>query len=90
MEHIDGSICDDSDAQLVATAVWSLIAVQGRTTEPEPIGGGPIGHRFFIDWKSPIAYNSVQELEEHINAISGALRLAVSLLHLRWFPDDSF
>ena len=27
MEHIDGSIRDDSDAKLVAAAVWSLIAV---------------------------------------------------------------
>lgn len=88
MEYIDGSRCDDSDAELVAAAVQSLIAIQGPTAAPGPVGGGPIAHRFFVDWESPVTYDSVQLLEEHVNGASVSLRLALSLLHLRRFPDD--
>jgi hypothetical protein len=88
MEYIDGSICDDSDVKLVAAAVKSLIAVRGPTTKPGPVGGGPIVHRFFVEWKSSMTYDSVRELEQHVNGVSVPLRLALSLLHLRWFPDD--
>jgi hypothetical protein len=70
MEYIDGSICDDSDAKLVAAAVQSLITIRGPTAEPGPVGGGPITHRFFVEWKSPMTYHSVQELEQHINGVS--------------------
>ena len=77
MEYIDGSTCDDSDAKLVATAVQSLITVQGPTAEPGPVGGGPIVHRFFIDWESSVTYNSVEVLEKHINGASVPLRLAL-------------
>jgi hypothetical protein len=89
-EYIHGSICDDSDAALVAAAVQSLITVQGPTTEPGPVGGGPIEHRFFVDWKSSITYKSVHELEAHINGVSVPLHLALSLFHIRWFPVDNF
>ena len=88
MEYIEGSTCDDSDAKLVAAAVQSLIAVRGPTAKPGPVGGGPIRHRFFVEWKSSMTYHSVQELEQHVNGVSVPLRLALSLLHLRWFPDD--
>ena len=89
MEYIDGSTCDDSDTKLVAAAVQSLITVQSPTVEPGPVGGGPIGHRFFIDWQSSVTDNSFEVLEKHINGVSVPLRLALSLLHLRWFPDDN-
>ncbi|KAG5653252.1 hypothetical protein H0H81_001509 [Sphagnurus paluster] len=97
MEYIDGSICDESDAKLAASAVRSLITVQGKTTEPGPIGGGPITHRFFIDCgKSSLTYNSVQELEKHLNAIlrftgrkeSISFRSEVETYGLRLCPCD--
>ncbi|KAI6139569.1 hypothetical protein BKA82DRAFT_4223110 [Pisolithus tinctorius] len=69
MEYIDGSTCDDSDAELVAAAVRSLIAIRGPTAAPGPVGGGPIVHRFFADWESSVTYDSVQLLEEHVNRI---------------------
>jgi hypothetical protein len=70
MEYIDGSICDNSDAKLVAAAVQSLIAIRGPTAKPGPVGGGPITHRFFVEGKSSMTYHSVQELEQHINGVS--------------------
>ena len=83
MEYIEGSICDDSDAKLVAAAVRSLIAIRGPTAEPGSVGGGPIKHRFFVDWESSLTYRSVQELERHVNGVNAPLRLALSLSHLR-------
>ena len=70
MEYIDGSTCDNSDVALVAAAVQSLIAVRGPTAEPGPVGGIPIIHRFFINWESPVTYDSVQALEKHVNSVS--------------------
>lgn len=72
MEYIDGSICDHSDVNLVAAAVQSLIQIKAPNAEPGPVGGGEIGHRFFVDWKSSLTYNSVQGLEKHINSILAA------------------
>ena len=78
-EHIDGSICDSSDAALITTAVESLITVRGPTAVPGPIGGGLIRHYFFNEEESPITYDSVQELEDHINGVSVPLCSALSL-----------
>lgn len=83
-EYIDGSICNNADAALVAAAVQSLITVQGPTAEPGPAGGGPIEHRFFVECKSSITYRSVDELEAHINGESVPLRVPSSTS--RWFP----
>jgi len=69
MEYIDGSACDDSDALQVAAAVDSLIRIKCPTTAPGPIGGGPITHRFFVEWKSSVTYNTVQVLEKHVNGV---------------------
>ena len=88
MEYIDGSTCDDSDAKLVAAVVQSPTTAQGPTAEPGPVGGGPIEHRFFVEWRSSVTYNSVEVLEKHINGVSAPLRLALSLLHPRWFLGD--
>lgn len=85
-EYIDGSICNNTDAALVAAAVQSLITVQGPSVEPGPAGGGPIEHRFFVEWKSSITYRSVDELEAHINGVSevfpseSPLQLHISLV----------
>ncbi|KAF8270091.1 hypothetical protein EI94DRAFT_1798582 [Lactarius quietus] len=69
MEYIDGLECDKSDALQVAAAVECLISVTGPTTAPRPVGGGPITHRFFVEWKSPVTYNTVQQLEKHVNGV---------------------
>ena len=79
MEYIDGSTCDNSDIELVAAAVRSLIAIRGPTAKPGPVGGGPIWHRFFIEWESSLTYDSIQELEQHVNGVSVPLRLALSV-----------
>ena len=76
MEHIEGVICTDADAELVATAVNSLISVKGSTLEPGPIGGGNICHPFFIDWESSIEYKSAEDLENHINGVCATFKLA--------------
>jgi hypothetical protein len=70
MEYIDGSLCDDSDVLQVAAAVECLIRVIGPTAAPGPVGGGPIPHRFFVDWESSVTYDTVQALEKHINGVS--------------------
>ena len=77
MEYIKGRICNKRDAEQVAAAVQSLIAVPARTTEPGPVGGGPIDHSFFMDGKSSVTYKSVPELEAHINGVSVPLSLAL-------------
>jgi hypothetical protein len=69
MEYISGSTCVNSDAVLVADAVRSLITVQGPSTVPGPVGGGPINHRFFVDWMSSVTYHSVEALEKHVNGV---------------------
>ncbi|KDQ57418.1 hypothetical protein JAAARDRAFT_78615 [Jaapia argillacea MUCL 33604] len=69
MEFIDGVICSDADAKLVAAAVQFLATIRGPTTQPGPIGGGPICHDFFIERESSLTYSSVGLLEKHINGI---------------------
>ncbi|KAF9482340.1 hypothetical protein BDN70DRAFT_853589 [Pholiota conissans] len=71
MEHIEGETCDtsDSDVSLVAAAVEALIAIRSPTPVPGPIGGGTIFHRFFLHWESPVAYDSIAELQDHVNGI---------------------
>ena len=81
MEYIDGQICGDSDFALVAAAVQSLIAIPSPTSSPGPVGGGLIEHPFFIDRKSSIWYESVKELEDHINGVGDKYSL-LSLLSL--------
>ncbi len=80
MEYIDGSICDDSDVELVAAAVQSLISIQGPTTAPGPVGGGPIWHCFFLDWESPVVFDSVKLLEKHVNGVSVPLSVSPLLV----------
>ena len=69
-EYIDGRICDDSDIPLIVDAIHSLIEVPcpQDQTMPGPVGGGIIEHPGFHE--SPIWYESVQELEDHINGAS--------------------
>jgi len=68
-EYIDGPMCDNSDIALVAAAVQTLIKIPSPSLTPGPVGGGVIEHPFFIDGKSDIWYNTVEELQGHINGI---------------------
>ena len=72
MEYIEGTTCDDSDAQLVAAALQPLIAIRAPTAEPGPAraGGGPIQHLFFLEDGSNVTYRSVAWLQGHINGVS--------------------
>ena len=70
MEHIAGHQCTSADVPKVAAVVNYLTTIKGPTLVPGPVGGGPIGHRFFVDWRSDIAYSSVRHLEAHVNGVS--------------------
>ncbi|KAK0496103.1 hypothetical protein EDD18DRAFT_1353724 [Armillaria luteobubalina] len=70
MEYIGAPDCDKSDYQLVSGAVEKLISIPGPTSAPGPVGGGRIIHTFFIDqWTSPITYDTVDDLQEHVNGV---------------------
>ena len=69
-EFIDGRMCDSSDTALVAAAVQALIAIPSPSSRPGPVGGGLIEHPFFVDRTSSIQYESVEELEDHVNGVS--------------------
>ena len=90
MEYINGKTCENSDADLVATAVQSLIDIKSPTSdsEPGPVGGGPIQHPFFIDWSASRRYESYKELEKHINGVSVPLGLS-PYLYSSCTLDDS-
>ncbi|KAG8983778.1 hypothetical protein FRB90_005768 [Tulasnella sp. 427] len=70
-EYIDGQMYDNSDTALVATAVQALITIPNPSPNltPGPVGGGLIEHPFFIEGRSSIEYESVEELHDHINGI---------------------
>ena len=89
MENIDGQICDMSDVDRVAVAVQSLISIPSLTSVPGSVGGGVIQHPIFIEWTSSILYESVKELEDHINGVSVPLCLVLSLSHLGRFSVDN-
>lgn len=69
-EFIDGRMCNNSDTALVAAAVQALIAIPSPSSRPGPVGGGLIEHPFFVDRTSSIQYESVEELEDHVNGVS--------------------
>ncbi|TFK51371.1 hypothetical protein OE88DRAFT_1659344 [Heliocybe sulcata] len=68
-EYIDGNICDERDIGSIATAVQSLITIPSPSPKPGPVGGGFIEHPFYIERISPICYESVKELQDHVNGI---------------------
>ncbi|KAJ7293904.1 hypothetical protein C8J57DRAFT_1041333 [Mycena rebaudengoi] len=70
MEYIDAPDCTKKDVKLIARAVQTLIGVRGPSSIPGHVGGGFVVHNFFLDeWKPPFKYNTVNELEQHINGI---------------------
>jgi hypothetical protein len=68
MEYIDAPDCDEGDDQLVAKAM--LISITGPNSAPGPVGGGRVIHNFFMEWTSPITYDTVEELQQHVNGVS--------------------
>ena len=71
MEYIDAPDCTKRDVKLVAQAVQTLISIRGPNSEPGPVGGGPIVHSFFVDeGTSPLTYETVEELQQHMNGVS--------------------
>ena len=71
MDYIDGALCEASDAPRVAAAVQALTTIPAppEQVQPGPVGGGLINHRFFIDWESSVAYESVGSLQKHFNGV---------------------
>ena len=69
-EYIDGQICGDSDIPLIAAAVQDLIIIQSPSQIPGHVGGGLIEHPFFVYRMSSVWYDSVEELQAHINGVS--------------------
>jgi len=54
----------------VVAAVWRLTDIKmPADTAPGPIGGGRIGHDFFVDFLSALEYPTVGHLEDQINAV---------------------
>ena len=70
MEYIQGSICNDSDVPLVASAIRAMIQIKAPTAEPGPQGGGLIEHPFFVEKTASVTYKSVDLLEQHVNGVS--------------------
>ncbi|KAJ2922600.1 hypothetical protein H1R20_g14501, partial [Candolleomyces eurysporus] len=71
MQHIEGQDCTEEDTDAVALVVKRLWAITPSPTvsAPGPVGGGPIFHRFFANHCSAVRYNSVAELQEHVNNV---------------------
>ncbi|OAX41408.1 hypothetical protein K503DRAFT_502549 [Rhizopogon vinicolor AM-OR11-026] len=70
MEYIDAPDCTKKNAKRVAQAVQTLISVRGPSSAPGHVGGGPVVHSFFTDEQtSPFRYETIDELEQHINGI---------------------
>src|SRR6266540_3641330 len=68
MEYIDAPDCTMKDFKLVAQAVQTLISIRGPSSAPGPVGGGRVVHTFFVDDRiSPITYETVEELQQHVN-----------------------
>ena len=84
-------MCEYSDTDLiaVAAAVQILIAIPSPNSKLGRVGGGQIEHPFFYDWKASIEYESVEDLQDHVNGVSVLFRLPLSLSHLSRSRDDN-
>lgn len=69
-EFIYGQQCESSDDLLIGDAVKTLINIQSPDSrKPGSVGGGLIGHPFFCHRLADIEYESVEDLEDHVNGI---------------------
>ena len=49
-----------------------LLASEVQTQFLDTSGGDPVVHNFFFDdWTPPFKYKTVDELEQHVNGVSG-------------------
>jgi len=69
---MDAPDCAEEDVTVVAHAVQALIGIRGPSSAPGHVGGGPVMHNFFVSdhWVSPFIYNTVNELQSHVNGVS--------------------
>ena len=70
MEYVGYADCDENDFDAIVRAVERLLRIPNPTAAPGPIGGGIIMHRFFLSHLSSVQYNSVEDLQSHINNAS--------------------
>jgi hypothetical protein len=70
MEYIDALDCTKRDVKLVVLAVQTLISVRGPSSAPGPVGGGPVVHAFVGDRTSPFTYETVEELQQHMDDVN--------------------
>jgi hypothetical protein len=73
MQYVGDRDCNKGDFPKIALALERLLQIPSPTSVPGPFNGGVITHRFFAESKSSVSYNSVELLEEHINAVSSPL-----------------
>ncbi|KAG8800094.1 hypothetical protein FRC17_006963 [Serendipita sp. 399] len=69
MEHVGDEDCSGDDCDVVADAVQRLRSIPCPSTSPGPVGGGLLVHRFFSDHVCDVQYNTVKDLQQHINNI---------------------
>jgi hypothetical protein len=68
-----------NDVKAVAAAVQQLTDIKMPTgTAPGPIGGGLIGHDFFVERLSALKYPTVRHLEAQINQVCFLLAFGTS------------
>ena len=72
MQYIDGQDCTIDDYKMIANAIKRLRLVENPTISPGPVDGGIIEHSFFCDYRASIPYKTVEELQLHVNNVSGA------------------
>lgn len=80
MQYIDGDDSNQDDLEAIAAAVRRIMLIDSPTTSPGPVGRGPVVHRVFPDDRSSILYNSVEELQLHMNSVSSAPTLHINYL----------
>jgi hypothetical protein len=67
------------DIKAVAAAFQQLTDIKMPAgTAPGPVGGGRIGHDFFVDCLSALKYTTVEQLEEQINGVCFPLAFSTS------------
>ena len=70
---------DKNDIKAVAAAVQQLINIKMPPgTTPGPVGGGRIGHDFFVDCLSTLKYPTVGHLKTQINEVCFPLAFGTS------------
>jgi hypothetical protein len=71
------------DFEAVATAVHQLIDIKMPAgTAPGPVGGGYIGHDFFVEYLSAVEYPTVGSLEADVYEL--CFLLAIGISHCRF------